>query len=339
MNAEPGAGDGRQRLRPAEQVDGGGTEGLAHGVQTNGLRSERSSRVTAAVRRLSSVARNDSTAWRCSKRVPGRVAQVEDVDDPVADGGDERLPDVEVEVDEHRRDAREETDVVGRVHLDHGRRRRRVGVDEHPDVAVDARRRSPVGTGGRGRGAARRARARPRARRSRSWRRGPVRRRRAQRSKRSRPVNTSSAMPSGWRYAVAVSMSKPTQRERPAAVASSPVRSGATTVHAPPLVVERGPLDRRRRRATQELAMAGELVGRERARVRRGHGVEELVGVGVADQRRGQRGAALGARRRRRRRARRARRRSSTNSSRTSAALLVFHAAGPVARESPIVSA
>ena len=58
------------------------------------------------------------------------VAQVEHVDDTVARRRHDRLRHVEVEIGEHRRDAREQPDVVGRVHLDHGRERRRVEVDD-----------------------------------------------------------------------------------------------------------------------------------------------------------------------------------------------------------------
>ena len=67
---EPGPGDGGEGLRPAEEIDGGGTEGLGQGGETNPDGRERSSRVTTVVRRVKSVARNASTAWRSANRFP-----------------------------------------------------------------------------------------------------------------------------------------------------------------------------------------------------------------------------------------------------------------------------
>ena len=130
-------------------------------------------------------------------------------------------------------------------------------------------------------------------------------------------------------------MSNPTRLRLAATVASKPVRSGATTVQPQIDRVELVPLHRELTPRDQ-LAVPGEDLGREGGGVRGRHRVEVLVGRG-ADER-GELGAPD------RPRSRESTTPSSnsvsvfTNSSRTSAALLVFHAAGPVARESPIVS-
>ena len=217
--------------------------------------------------------------------MPDSVVEVEDVDHAVADGRDDRLIDVEIQVDEHGRHPREETDIVGGVHLDDGRVRRTRRCRRAPG-RHGRRSAPPVGSGAT-------ARAAPgRVRRSRRARRAKVSVARARssaeasRPKRSWPVKTSSAYPLGCEATTAPSMSNPTSANAAAAVARSPVRSGATMVqrHRSPGSSAQSTARSRASRRSRCRASSG---ARERARVGRRHRVE-VLGGGLLAHRPGQ---------------------------------------------------
>src|SRR5258708_40239440 len=71
-----------------------------------------------------------------SEPTTGGVAQVEHVDDSIAEGGHDGLRHVEIQLGERPGHRGEEADVVRRVHLDHRGERRGLVVYQHLHVAL-----------------------------------------------------------------------------------------------------------------------------------------------------------------------------------------------------------